>query len=137
MSRFFIVLLTLSSFLSACSLNLPKMVEAKFKHKNDVAFEASVASLEAEGVNLAAETSQVNDSTQTFLNLTIVNPKAYSGHPERMISHTKELARMLVADLKNPQDFDAVRVEVQVNHDYLVASTHNSQTAEYTIAELQ
>ena len=137
MPRFSPLLFLLSGFLFSCNLHLPEMVEAEFKHKNDKAFEALTYSLQAESVNIVAQTIRVNDSTHAYLDLTIVNPKAYSEQPNRMGNHMRELAQMLVVDLKNPQDFDAVRVEVQVNNDYLVASTHRNQTVEYTIKELQ
>lgn len=130
-----VLLILLSGLLASCNLDLAP--SAEFKHANDKVFDAQTLAFEAEDVSLSTERAVLNDSTRTYIDLLLLNPKQQPTEPDTLASRLKNLARLLVVDLKNPQEFDAVRVRIQTDHNYVVASTTKAQTFEFSLAELQ
>jgi hypothetical protein len=131
----FVLLILFNGLLTSCNIDLAP--DTDFKHANDNVFDAQTLAFEAEDVSLSTERTVMNDSTRTYIDLLLLNPKRQPTEPDTLASRLKNLARLLVVDLKNPQDFDAVRVRIQTDHDYIVASTMNAQTFEFSLAELQ
>ena len=130
-----VLLVLFTGLLTSCNLDLPP--DADFKHANDKLFYAQTLAFEADDASLSTERTKFNDSTRTYLNLLLLNPKRQPTDPDSLASRLKNLARLLVVDLKNPQDFDAVRIRIQTDHDYIVASTMKAQTFEFSLAELR
>ncbi|MDO7845192.1 hypothetical protein Q5H92_02410 [Hymenobacter sp. M29] len=130
-----VLLVLLSGLVASCNMEFAP--GADFKHANDDVFNAQTLAFEAETVSLSTERATANDSTRTYLDLLLLNPKRQPTEPDTLASRLKKLARLLVVDLKNPQDFDAVRIRIQTDHEYIVASTTNAQTFEFSLAELQ
>ena len=137
MLRFWLMAcLTLSvGSLTTCNLKSPP--SAEFKHQNDKQFDGEIAALMAENISMDSESSTVNDTTRMYLNLLILNAAKAPTAPDSIKRLARKLAHLLVADLKNPEQYDAVRVRIQTDHEYIVASTTRAQNFEFSIAEFQ
>ncbi|GAB3583082.1 hypothetical protein GCM10027345_28220 [Hymenobacter daeguensis] len=123
------------STLAGCHLTHPQSPD--FKHQNDQLFDAQTQKLAADDVRLSTEVFTANDSTRRYLSLLILNPTNLPTPPDSLNLCLKNLARLLVADLRNPRDYDAVTVRVQTDRNYLLASTSEARNFEYPLAELQ
>lgn len=124
--RFVLVLLSIGS--GSCRFDQLKTPPTpEFKHQHEAAYAAQVKLLNPEELTINGSSETVNDTTHTYLEVFVHNPQGQPDAEAILAERVKQLAHLLVADLKNPAEFEAVSVRVQTDHDYLVAQTMNAR----------
>jgi hypothetical protein len=122
----------------ACSFDQLKTPPTpEFKHQHEAAYAAQVKLLSPEEFSINGSAETFNDTTHTYLNVFVHNPQNQPEAEAMLAERVKKLAHLLVIDLKNPDDFEAVSIRVQTDHDYLVAQTMNARNFLYPLDSLK
>jgi hypothetical protein len=122
--------------LAACGRQLDVAADVALKHQHDAAIQRQIELLEAEQVKV---TAAAGGTGPAVLSLDVINPQSLSGqHPDTLKQRMRQLARLLVSDLKKPADYQVVNAQASFRPGFLAKDKNTSSLAFiYPIASLK
>jgi outer membrane biogenesis lipoprotein LolB len=123
-------------FLNACSL--PDSHLPKFKHDADTFVQQQKELLKAEKFTLSTSTSSFKGQRVSYLSIQVVNAQALPNPADSSAAAVKRLAHRVVAELSNPNEYQAVQVAIKQQKGLPgIATTTQEQSFSYSVPALQ
>jgi hypothetical protein len=121
--------------LGACGRQLDVASDVALKHQHDAALQRQIELLEAEQVKVSATASGTGPAV---LSLNVINPLGSAEQPDTLKQRMRQLARLLVSDLKKPADYQVVNAQASFKPGLLSKYKNASSLAFiYPIASLK
>jgi hypothetical protein len=134
-SKFWLLVL-LGGLATGCGKQLDVASDVALKHQNDAALQRQIELLEAEQVKVSATASGTGPAV---LSLDVINPQNLPGQPPDTLKlRMRQLAHLLVSDLKKPADYQVVNAQASFKPGFLSKDKNTSSLAFiYPIASLK
>ncbi len=134
MKKAWVALLALG--LAACGKQVEVAPGVAIRHQHDAAIQRQIELLQAEQVKVSAPAAS---SGPAVLSLEVLNPYSSSEqHPDTLKQRMRQLARLLVSDLKNPADYQVVNAQATFKPGLLAKDKNTSSLAFiYPLASLR
>jgi len=126
----------LAAGLTACGQQLNVASDVALKHEHDAGFQQQVKLLQAEQVKVSA--AAPSGGGPAVLTLEVLNPSNQPVHPDSLKLRMRKLARLLVADLAQPGQYQVVNAQATFKQGLFArGSSTSSQAVIYPIASLR
>ncbi len=129
-------LLLLGSAVASCVKQVEVASGVAIRHQHDAAIQRQVELLQAEQLKVSAPAA---GSGPAVLSLEVLNPQAApEQQPDTLKQRMRQLARLLVSDLKNPADYQVVNAQATFKPGLLAKDKNTSSLAFiYPLASLK
>ncbi|MFD1873988.1 hypothetical protein [Hymenobacter bucti] len=129
-------LLLLGGVVAGCGKQVDIASDVAIRHQHDAALQRQVELLQAEQVKVSATAGGTGPAV---LSLEVINPlNSPEQHPDTLKQQMRKLARLLVADLKKPGDYQVVNAQATFKPGFLSKDKNTSSLAFiYPLASLK
>jgi len=129
-------LLLLGGAVAGCGKQVEIAPGVAIRHQHDPAIQRQVELLQAEQVKVSATAA---GTSPAVLSLEVLNPLSAPGQqPDTLKQRLRKLARLVVADLKQPENYQVVNAQATFKPGLLAKDKNtSSQTFIYPLASLR
>jgi hypothetical protein len=133
----FCALALLGALAAGCGKQFDVASDVALKHQNGAAVQRQIELLEAEQVKVSAPAA-TGGTGPAVLTLEVVNPSNQPVHPDSLKYRMRKLARLLVADLASPSQYQVVNAQATFKKGLFSRdNSTSSQAVIYPVASLR